>query len=1160
MPGDINATGLSIALQLDTVLASKGLTLLIDQVKDFEGDLADAAAAALKSTNTLADASQAVIKDFTGLQTSVMENYTKGYVQISKQVLERQKDLNLVKQHEKELRKRLLLTQELMVVTEMIQKESKREFDTAKSVNNAISQTEKSIYLKNKAHRQQNDLMSVGDRIAKAIWHTHKWMGDEVKRIATNLVGQLTALMSIARVWGNMVQDTERFVTANYRAYGSQVQMVAESYRLAGAYGLAREKALEAYQAMADLRTPRDEMEKMTVSVARFHRVTGVGIDVTAKFVKTLRSIGYSSAESERSLTGLANKMRQMNLTTAEMNKVVGELPNAFLFEKVFGKDTFDNFTQMRAELAGLGKAMSVNSDAILNWTNQLGAANLEGEVFRQGIAQSLGISLEDAKDLEKVFGAAGAKAMEMYDAQLAAGQTQGVASAAATKYLSVALKMNEEQAAFVWQLYETQKALGVTTNDLGDLAKAMGMLMDDIVTLDKLFGEAGETITQSLREIESAFDSIFAVILEPMMPVVIGGLEVIAFVLGKIGDAAQWVSAQLKFMKESSNSFVSFLGHGLQLIIGLLFIMSFRLFGVFTWLGRLIGLIPGLGTAATSAGATITNVFRGVFTAIQQLIVGIFTTIGQALRALLTPVNGLKGAMLVMSVFMLAVAASIWIVAQAIKTVAEVGDAAGQAVLYLAAGTAVLIVAIGALAAIATVASAPLLTLGIAILPLSVGMLILSGATIIAAKAFEIFANAMIKLVDERFLPRFAEQLVEAASTIFSGSTELIVAAGVLAIASAELVVAVGALGIAAAMLVPTAAGLLVGGGVMVAAGGVLYLSSSILSAAADMLHPASTKLMESSANLLRAVPDMLLAVGGLLAVGTGLAGASVILGAGVAAMAIPLWGLGRVVAYLAKIAPDMILSSNSLRTFGKALEDLNLSADSLIRVNAGLADFIAVSAGVYDASLTLSGAMSNVRYSIESLYHVNFFYLVNYIRYWTDQIFEAFRDITRIDFDSIAVKLESGISRIAKVFGQLSNVQIKTDLEALQGMLTEYTQYMEVLATKLEAISKERIAPIVKGLRDDIKETIEAEAFHTVKVMHTTQDSRDDRLDKLVALQEQNNLLILALSEIVKTKDGGENVKGIHDLLREHLPELAEGKSSSDGMASDMVKNWVT
>lgn len=197
----------------------------------------------------------------------------------------------------------------------------------------------------------------------------------EIMQMALN-AGKLTAAFMVLNglwnlldaAWKELVKDEERFVTLNYRLYGSQRELISQVNEMTQEYGVFRDVAMEAYQAMAgSTRVPQEDLDNYVETVAKFNRTTGVAVTVTTDFSRQLRLSGYDLAQIETRVRTFEFAMEQAGATTEEVGRLIQHQmqQNA---ERVglWGREATTALTNQETLMWSLTRATGANADAFL--------------------------------------------------------------------------------------------------------------------------------------------------------------------------------------------------------------------------------------------------------------------------------------------------------------------------------------------------------------------------------------------------------------------------------------------------------------------------------------------------------------------------------------------------------------------------------------------------------------------------------------------------------------------------------------------------------------------------------------------------------------------------------------------------------------------------
>ncbi len=114
-------------------------------------------------------------------------------------------------------------------------------------------------------------------------------------------------------------EDTEKFTAINYRAYGSQQQLLQSTRELSGQTSLLQHEALEAFMVLGNLKIPKEELSKYNgkSAVARAY-LDNVIIDEKGRVV-------YFEYDGIK--VWADGMVRELNVSIARMNKIMSNAP-----------------------------------------------------------------------------------------------------------------------------------------------------------------------------------------------------------------------------------------------------------------------------------------------------------------------------------------------------------------------------------------------------------------------------------------------------------------------------------------------------------------------------------------------------------------------------------------------------------------------------------------------------------------------------------------------------------------------------------------------------------------------------------------------------------------------------------------------------------------
>ncbi len=324
------------------------------------------------------------------------------------------------------------------------------------------------------------------------------------------------------RIYDNVVAADEaanNFNETNYRLYGTQYDLLGASRAISTEFGVTEQNAIRAYQALANVATPIDQIDDLAGSIAKASVYTGMSVDQLAELSRITRLAGGDVKNFDSLMSAAADTMRRFGLNAQDVNAALN-LTNDFIIKTniMFGKFTDDGrntvevIQKMRLELSGLGKSLGLGADALLSYTDtltdmskkirferytgmRLSIENLDTAMAQTGLrAQQLGFSIEKYEKLQ-----AAAKSNREAARRLAtysnAAMRAGMSITEFTAALKLAKKVSEKGVVDpknVEQIREVQEALNAA-------AKAAA---------ENPFDEANQTLSKQIEIFKAKFDA----------------------------------------------------------------------------------------------------------------------------------------------------------------------------------------------------------------------------------------------------------------------------------------------------------------------------------------------------------------------------------------------------------------------------------------------------------------------------------------------------------------------------------------------------------------------------------------------------------------------------------------------------------------------------
>lgn len=669
-------------------------------------------------------------------------------------------------------------------IAESVGKENKQFteiVDHLKSINEYIK-------TKNKGHDKENSLLNDEG----LLWGLIKAAsGDQAENIL-ELYQHLLKVVRQVRIIGDAIarasEIQEQFVENTYRLYGSMDNLGAEVRILASWYGLTEKSAVAAYKALADVKTPAGEIFKLSGIVAKMNRVTGVGVETLASYVKSLRTIQIDASKTEVHYGRLQWAMHKYGLTAQELNGIMSdtEVSMKSLEMLLGGSEEVTAFNEMKAAAAGMAKEAGHNAESVTKqftaMVNDYGTMVLMAGKAGMGIAKSqkdieaiyLGVAdsiteqynaiknsdlgvFEKKVQLEVLAKTSGYVSQEAMNAAIAIAELKKKMIAGGT-WKGMAGSMKDIEVA-LWRSYDATQRFTFAWNKFKE---ALGRVIDEskvfiglfIVPIIRALTWLIEVISMVISYLIKGFDAIRSLV--NMIPIV-GPL---------INDIIGWTYG----------------------IIGAMVVLSFtitllggpivRLGGLFGWLGgiltRFTTLVAGAGGSLPAFGASISS---------------FFVTTGNAILSFLRAIQAAATGILALGAALAMTGLGIYLFAQGIAALKDVGWVTITiGIIGFTAAAVALIWALAASAPAAAAATVGLLAIGAAVALIGAGFLMAGYGGKLLIDSFA----GLFKVFHKRGSPPFwmmfsvvAAGIVTMAAAAIFGAPFIIMLAGALAVAS---------------------------------------------------------------------------------------------------------------------------------------------------------------------------------------------------------------------------------------------------------------------------------------------------------------------------------------------------------------------------------------
>ncbi len=327
-----------------------------------------------------------------------------------------------------------------------------------------IDKVTKAIRRKNLGHKLQNEELDISNESIDAM---QGGVGDVEQGVdQANVVFGLTTKL-LGEILDGILDSSkaaEAFVTANFRAYGHQEDLVRNTQMLAAEYQVLGKEAIAATKALMEEGMKPDQIMTMTVVVSRLSRVTGIAAESLAEMARQNELVGLTATESAAVMQTVTEAMRDYGLNTKEAGELTRKLSVPIGFaDRAFAKTKkgMMAFADAKKDIAGFAKKVGADISSVVRKLNELAEGNVESRVQLMALS---GMGSVSAENLDVAWQKAGANIRKMLK-----GLKKGsIEYAVAMQNLRDAyglnqdqvesmLKADEEYRAEVQRIHETQ-------------------------------------------------------------------------------------------------------------------------------------------------------------------------------------------------------------------------------------------------------------------------------------------------------------------------------------------------------------------------------------------------------------------------------------------------------------------------------------------------------------------------------------------------------------------------------------------------------------------------------------------------------------------------------------------------------------------------------
>lgn len=968
---------------------------------------------------------------------------------------------------------------------------------------NSLNQDQQASLLKaSKQLGEINDKYNSMEGKIKAITEKLNEMGLRgLGAFITNITSATKLMSGLSEQVKKYLEMSSKWTSVNHLVYGSQAEINKMVFQLAKTSQMGTEQMAELVNAMMKVGVTKKGISELGTAMGDYVVMTGASGDATAAYVKQLEAMGIAHSEIKTKLDDLALASQKYGITGEELGKITQQLADkAQILNSALGPKGFEEYSDAMLNFSGAARKAGVDVGVV---TNVMDAFATDSARRAKMFALSGGFDsgASAAENFTKMLGQTDQMVQMMGDNMIVAEQyatSFGFNSANEVKQLNTIFKSMDAEA----------KATGKT---LLEISKTK---FGNVADLKKVFDKT------PLEKFTEAWDKL-KIALEPT-------LIILSSIIGA-------VASTIKFITD----LVSKLPGWGQVVANVVIITGLAVMYFKGTIGGLIGMVGGLITKLLTFTGIIGKTAAATQAAGAAAVTG-GTSFGAGLKGMIATIKTINpGDILRFAMVMGVLVGTLWALSVVLK------DADPVKMLAFSASIVILAIAAKFMGTVGIMAAAGFLVF-------STAVMVLASAMLIASYAFKVFVEGIEKLVTIGIgnVMAFAGGFIVVAASMLIGATLMALAM------------------IPGAAMLPLSIKFLMAMTFITLAIGVFSLvkdtASEFASFGVSMFAGMLALMGAVGIGALMLVPAIPFLVASIL---TNL-GIGFILGAFADNMA--------VIAMLPVIAANF---SNAMYSVSWGME--YIADSSYIRfaaasasLTSGLNNILAV-IGYNQAAISALPAVS-----------ANFAGAMRAVADGMDYIADV-GDIDVSDFTTSMDAVVSSMSSIGvmlgsygSVFGQLpSIVNSLRDLISLGGMnsndlLTMASNLSLALyaiggAAMLysekveEAIGKVYTAMVKVAAMSWLSKVIGVEHLVKTSAVVSVRTDVDERNARRRENEEQQKTLDEINSNMVKlvtvaagigASNNVDKVTAILNILREHLPEIAEGRSS--GLASSSTR----
>lgn len=614
----------------------------------------------------------------------------------------------------------------------------------------AIHEISGALQAKNALHAAEAGMVKDESALVRALQ-------DEVKHLNDQIEKNSAVSRNLALIWKTIVNEAKKiddvaanFRESNNRAVGSMYELANISAKVSVNTGIAAAETAKMVKELINVKTGKEDLVALATTMVKIEKMTGLSGKALAGASRTMKNMGYTALETEKTMLGFADSMAKLGIDGGDVQVVLDLMQERTL---LFGKtlnSVSDKLNKATAAQLALAKSLGVGSEAV----KKMNSNSMDDIILLEALS---GVSIDSAEDMQTAQLAMAANIAEEFK------DVEG--SYRDTIQLQARLKsqgFSQGEIDMYKNMGNEMKRLGINPDDV-DAQERFNEKMESSKAAGDKFYQSMNTLSDQLGKLMNIGASLMMMFIMPFMRALTYMVMAVNFVIDCImylGDVIVKFSNYVGELFPPWNMLVTVLSYvaqffqiiaaGALILSGTLLALAGPIISLAIWLWQ-AGTASGFFASAVKAATDkILTGIQNMVGSLSSILSSLATSIGQAFESfvgylargldkLVAVAQKAAWPVLQLAVALLVMAAAMWVMAQALVVVASVDYG------KIAAGLGFFAVMLGVLGIVLYFTLPALAVAGPFLLAFAVVILAFGVAALLAAVGIYIMAAAFV-------------------------------------------------------------------------------------------------------------------------------------------------------------------------------------------------------------------------------------------------------------------------------------------------------------------------------------------------------------------------------------------------------------------------------